>query len=152
MIKRITVNSCELKGINLALAEDYIVASFLDKKIYVWDRNTGKCKGRVSAPNERKLRGDNFIYPLHLSCHGHILVSSNHRGCDICVWNMKTGQLLKRHVAPEIERNSNEVSDMVYLENLNALLYTRSGIEVIAFPTSQRQSDNAVSRRQRHSA
>ena len=156
LIETITVNGWEIKDVNLALTEDYIVVSSKDKKMYVWDRSNDKWKwkGRLFAPNERKLSGDNFMHPLHLSCHGHILVTSNHRRRDICVWNLKTGQLLKRHDDPEkVERpyDSDEVSDIVYLENLNALLYTRSGIKVIAFPTSQRQSDNAVSRRQRHS-
>lgn len=39
----------------------------------------------------------NFAHPLYFSCHGHLLVSTAQVGGILCIWNMKTGQKLKRY-------------------------------------------------------
>ena len=68
------------------------------------------------------------VHPIFFSCHGHILVSTSFVGCAICIWDMKTGELLKRYNNAEEERytnllpDGNDATDMTYLESLNAFL------------------------------
>ena len=171
LIKTITVN--EFKVETVALSNDYIVASTIEKKIHIWDRNTGdKMVWRnhtntmfgtetnvaylLYANGELELdeEEDEIVYPLSLSCHGHILVSSNHMGGAVCIWDMKTGKMLKkRHVNPEDVNKRQldiETTGMVYLEHLNSFMcITKNGLYALSFPTSQRQSDNANSIRER---
>ena len=165
LVKTISVNEFEVG--NVALADDYIIASTVDKKIHIWNRSTGVKKvyhrhrpGRRVAlctflcnDGDDGINEQDYVFPLSLYCHGRILVSSNHVGCGICIWDMKTGQLLKRHDDPEKEvimQKAIEVFDVVYLEHMNAFVFLKGGMQISVFPTSQRQSDNAVSRRQRH--
>jgi len=68
------------------------------------------------------------VHPLFFSCHGNILVSTSFCGCAICIWDTKTGELLKRYNNAEEERytnllpDGNDATDMTYLESLNAFL------------------------------
>ena len=107
LTKTITVNEFEVR--NVALADDYIVASSMDKKLLIWDRITGlkmtyvRSSSFLCNDDEASLDEEDYVYPLSLSCHGNLLVSGNHLGCTICVWDMKTGKLLKTHEHPDKE-------------------------------------------------
>ena len=152
---------------NIALAEDYIVASSSDKKIHVWNRSTGDlmeyervvshggseqvdalCDFELDENEEEELMEAG--YELHFSCQ-HILVSTSRIGCAICIWNLKTGQLLMRHdeANEEGKVESNDVFDMTYLKSLNAFLCMDGYMNVWSFPTNRRQYDMAISTRRR---
>ena len=78
---------------------------------------------------------------MSLSCHGRILVSTSHIGCALCVCDMKTGELLKRHNEAEGEgvdmlpvNADSDVTDMVYLNRLNAFLCMGEYQNLWSFP------------------
>jgi len=155
LIKTITVPNWEVT--NVALANDYIVASSEYRNVYIWNRSTGDkmfypWRGSKSdllcdvEPDEEEE--DEYIQPLCLTCLGHILVSTSHAGCALCIWDMRTGALLKRHeqrdMLPEMMGYGD---DMVYLQGMNSFLcmgpfkYT----DAWAFPTNQSQYDKVIS-------
>ena len=168
LINTITLPNWEVN--NVALAEDYIVASSnKDKKVHIWNRSTGD-----KMVYRETFAGVSYTYsyeqlcdvgcdeelwnashwPLQLSCHGRILVSTSHIGCALCIWDMKTGKLLKRHneadeqgVVQMLPRGIfSEVTDMAYLQQLNAILCMTAEYENMwVFPTNQRQLDMATS-------
>ena len=172
LIKAIDVPNWEV--INVALAEDYIVASSKNKKVHIWNRSTGD-KMVYSKADERRgvvsyghlcdvgitqqlPHDEEYVWPLLLSCHGRILVSTSHIGCAICIWDMKTGKLLKRHNEADEQGVVqllpdgifSEVTDMVHLQQLNAILCMTAEYENMwSFPTNRRQYDMAASIRQR---
>jgi len=94
-----------------------------------------------------------LVHPLSLSCHGHILVSTSHIGCAVCIWDMKTGKLLKRHneakeqgvVKMLNEEGGKDVTDIVHLKKLNAFICTGEYENIWAFPINRRQLDMATS-------
>ena len=149
---------------NVALAEDYIVASSKNKKVHIWNRNTGDkmVYGLQGGKTRDSLcdighhisyEAEDFVWPLSLSCHGHILVSTSHIGCAICIWNMKTGELLKRHneaneegvVVMLPDDIYSDATDMAYLQRLNAFLCMGDYQNMWVFPTNQAQSEMATS-------
>jgi len=153
---------------NVALAEDYIVICSHDRKIHVWNRNTGEkivyrrslpggtseeidalCDYELDEDEEEELL--ETACELQFSCHGHIVVSTSHIGCAICIWDMKTGRLLKRHNEANEEGvvESNDVTDMEYLETLNAFLCMDGYMNIWSFPTNKRQYDMTISTRRR---
>jgi len=152
---------------NVALAEDYIVASSKNKRVHIWNRNTGDKMVYTSMYMTKHSLCDVGIteqlwnashWPLQLSCHGRILVSTSHIGCALCIWDMKAGKLLKRHneakeqgVVQMLPRGIfSEVTDMAYLQQLNAILCMTAEYENMwVFPTNQRQLDMATSIHQR---
>lgn len=167
LVKSIDVG--DLAVANVALAEEYIAASSSDKKLHIWNRNTGEkmvyttpeaeqvdalCDVDLDEDEEEEVL-EVISYPLHFSIHGHILVSTSHIGCAICIWNMKTGQLLGRYNNADEERHVDmlpdgiDASDLVYLNYLNAFLCMTGYMNVWSFPTNKRQSDMATSIRRR---
>lgn len=151
-----TIVTTDLCINNVSLADDYIVASSDDKKLHIWNRTTGeKLLILCDVDEEDELDMDDIIYPLSMSCHGHILVSTSHQGCALCVWNMNTGELLKRYIDADEERHVDmlpdgiDATDMAYLEHLNAFLCMTGFMNIWAFPTNKRQSDMAKSIRRR---
>jgi len=160
-----TIGAGVLDVNNVALADDYVVASSSDMKIHVWNRNTGEemvyttpeaeqvyalCDVDLDEDEEEELLGAGYS-ELQLSCHGHILVSTSRIGCAICIWNLKTGQLLKRYNEANEEEvtESNDATDMTYLESLNAFLCMDGYMNIWSFPTNKRQYDMATSTRRR---
>jgi len=141
---------------NVALAEDYIVASSKDKKVHIWNRSTGDKMvfglldgtardALCDVGVDDRLRPDEegFVRPLSFSCHGNILVSTSHIGWAVCIWDMKTGELLKRHMLPD---GTSDVTDMVHLKKLNAFICMNAGYEsMLAFPANQKQYEMATS-------
>jgi len=156
LIKTIDVPDWEVT--NVALTEDYIVASSKDKQLHIWNRSTGDkvVYGLRDGTTKNSLcdvpgvtLGTRTRYgraPLSLSCHGRILVSTSHVGCAVCVWDMKTGELLKRHNEAKEEsgvkmlnEGGRDVIGMVHLERLNAFLCVGLKENMWAFPTNQCQ-------------
>ena len=157
--KAVTVNQFEVR--NVALANHYIVASDAENRIHIWNRNTGeKMKYRQPEGWDLPFLYDSAeedgpiddIYPVSLSCHGKILVSTSRVACAICVWNMKTGELLKKHNDAEDERYDGHfdekfIPDMAYLKQLNAFVCTGEYMRVWSFPTNEQQFRAASSKR-----
>lgn len=162
LIKTIIVPIWEVT--NVALAKDYIVASSKNKKLHTWNRRTGEKmvyglqggETRVALCDvgvEDELPHDEeIVQTSFLSCHGHILVSTSHIGCAICIWDMKTGKLLKRHneadeegVVEMLPAGFSDVTDMTYLKRLNAFLCMGDYENMWVFPTNQVQSESAIS-------
>ena len=162
LVKTIDVPNWEVT--NVALAEDYIVASSKNKKGHIWNRSTGDkmvyglrdgtarealCDvGEVDELSQNEL----LVHPFHFSSHGNILVSTSHIGCAICVWDMKTGELLKRHNEAKTQcgvkmlgEGGKDVTDMVHLKKLNAFICTGEYENMWAFPTNRRLYDMATS-------
>ena len=145
-----TITVYDWEVINVALADDYIIAATKYKQIHIWDRITGAkvfdalCDTDVDDID--MLIEDDFIYPLRMSIHGHILVTTSHIGNGLCVWDMKTGQLLKRH---EYQREEDEPTAMVYLKHINGFLCMVGCMKIWSFPTNQNQSERAISIRRR---
>ena len=175
LTKTITVPNWEVN--NVALAEDYIVASSKNKKVHIWNRSTGdkmvyltpsvQVQRLVSALCDVKHddeldHEEEIVWPLSLSCHGSILVSTSHIGCAICIWDMKTGKLLKRHNEADEQgvvqmlnyttTGIEDVTDMAYLKRMNAYLCMSEYENMWAFPTNQVQSESAISIRNRVNA
>ena len=155
LTRTITVNDWNVG--NVALSNDYIVASSEDKKIHIWERSTGdKLHSALCEVDEDdQLDIEDCIYPIQMSCHGNILVSTSHYGCRLCVWDMKTGQLLIRRNDAEEEHVATpdfDAKDMVYLKHLNGFLCLTQSMHTWSFPTDQRQSDKAASIRQKEEA
>jgi len=163
LVKTIDVPNWEV--FNVALAEDYIVASSTDKNVHIWNRSTGdKMVYVLQGGTTREALCDVGVddelsqnelpfSPLHFSCHGRILVSTSHIGCAVCIWDMKTGELLKRHNEAKTqggvkmlnEEGGKDVTDMVHLKKLNAFICTGEYENMWAFPTNRRQYDIATS-------
>ena len=150
----ITVNDWEVSTGNVALADDYIIAATRYKQIHIWDRITGAkvfdalCDSDIIDDIDMFIE-DDFIYPLHMSIHGYLLVTTSHIGGALCVWDMKTGQLLKRH---EYQWDEDKPADMVYLKHINGFLCMVGCMKFLSFPTNQNQSERAVSIRRREVA
>ena len=89
-------------------------------------------------------------YPVRMSCHGHVLVSTSHLGCALCVWNVKTGQLLRRYNDAESAGHVNMLpTSMAYLKDLNGYICMVGFLNIWTFPTNQSQKDMAKMIRKR---
>jgi len=132
------VGDSDLAVANVALAEDYIVICSHDRKIHIWNRSTGEKMVYPGADQNGALCDycsdldyeemrdhvdeilEGTVHPIFFSCHGNILVSTSFCGCAICIWDMKTGELLKRFNNAEEERytnllpDGNDATDMTY--------------------------------------
>lgn len=113
------------------------------------------CDYDLDEDEEEELLETGTAYELHFSCHGNILVSTSHIGCAICIWDMKTGRLLKRHNEANEEEGIGmlpdgiDASDLVYLKHLNAFLCMTSYMYIWSFPRNQSEINNARSIRRR---
>ena len=141
----------------IVFGEDFIVGSCKLKKLHIWDRHTGQKTQDFLCDIEEddQLSPNDIIYPLHMSCHGHILVTTSHIGCAICIWNIKTGQLLKRCNNADEERfvdmlpDGTDATSMAYLKPLNGYICATGYLHIWTFPTNQQQSDTAIMIRDR---
>ena len=151
----------EFKLNETVLGEDFIAGSCELKKIHVWDRhNKHKTQSFLcDVEEDDELDLHDIIYPLHMVFHGHMLVTTSYVGDAICVWNMKTGQLLKRHYYDydqmeivvemvndtlNLNENDDETTSMAYLKPLNSYLCMNGSLDVWTFPTNQEQKDTAM--------
>ena len=138
----------------------YNVALADDNCIHVWNRITGDkmvYKWRVGTRNSgtRNALADVHLdeseeldigQPLHFSVQGNILFSTSRKvstssffSCAICIWDMKTGRLLKRYDEDGwVDDGSMDTSDMVYLKHLNGLacIADDMSMNVWSFPTT----------------
>jgi len=147
----------------VALADDYVAGASKDKKVHIWNRQTGEkiwsdlCD--VDEEDELDEEDDHYdddhIHPLSLSCHGHVLVATSHLGCAICVWDMKRGKLWKKYNHAEEERRvdrlplGTDVTSMAYVSEINGFLCMTGYMNIWTFPTNNDQSKAAHAIRKR---
>ncbi len=143
----------ELEIDNVALGDAYVVGSSTDRCIHIWDRVTGDKLPHVLCDEEEddRLEPYEIIHCLKLWCCGRILISSSHLGHKICVWDMKSGELLKEHPLDLDELpDGTDVTDIAYLPHLNGFIVISSYFTTfIAFATNERQSRMAKSIKRR---
>jgi WD40 repeat protein len=140
----------------VALAESFVVASCNEKKLHVFDRKGGQKVHTLCDVNcFQQLDADELVYPLALVTMGDLLITSSHIGNALCIWNLKTGQLLKRHNDALAQRMTDElpdgtdVTDMVYLKRLNAFATMNWSTVVRGFPTNEKTKKMLLSIRRR---
>jgi hypothetical protein len=109
----------------VVLTDDYIIGNTLWGNIFIWDRKTGEKMRRGFPLFEDHEFGNYYRLSTYMSCHGHILVSTSHISeCALCVWNIKTGQLLKKWSDPDIDKSSSSTvtRSMTYWKHQNLVL------------------------------
>jgi hypothetical protein len=142
---------------NVAMSEDFIVGASKDKKMHVWNRHTKEKLPYIlcDVDEEDELDDDDIISPICMSIHGHILVANSHLGAALCIWNVKTGQLLRKYNDAVEEGRTDllpdgpDASSMAYLKQLNGFILTTGYLNVWAFPTNQVQKDKVLAIRTR---
>lgn len=139
---------------NVALGDDYIVGASTQRDIHVWNRFTGEKLPHVLCDikeEDDRLGPDDIVRSLLLWCYGHILVSSSHLGNKLCIWDVKSGELLVEHVLELDELpDGSDPSSLAYLSHLNGfLLVTSYFSNFIAFPMNKRQEEMAKSIKRR---
>ena len=148
--------SVKLKA-EIAMGEDFIAGCCELKKIHVWDRHT-KQKTQSSlcdVEEDDEVGLIDIIYPTQMFCHGHMLVTTSHLGASLCIWNMKTGLLLKRYNHAEDERFVDmlpfgcDATSMAYSKPLNCHICMCGYINAWAFPTNSEQARIALLARER---
>eukprot|EP00984_Skeletonema_dohrnii_P022301 scaffold11434_cov104-Skeletonema_dohrnii-CCMP3373.AAC.1 len=144
----------DLQIVSIALGDDYIIGSSTLRDIHVWDSSTGEKLPHVLCDIEEeddRLSPDYIIRPLQLWCHGHILISSSHLGNKLCIWNVKSGDLLKEHSLNLDELpDGNDLTGLAFLPHLNGFLLVTSFLTTfISFPTNKRQESMAKSMKRR---
>ena len=129
---------------SVALSKHFIVGADNEKKIYVWDRNTGDLLHRdlcdVTLNHDEYIEEEFFIFSLSLcAISGGLLVSSSRLGAHLCVWSLSTGNLLARHESTE----NNDLPDGVDMHSLvqlptfqNAFAAAAGSIDIWGFPTN----------------
>ena len=139
---------------DVALGDDYVVGSSTDRHIHIWDRFTGEKLPHVLCDVEEeddRLSPGDFSHCLKLWCCGRILMSSSHLGNMLCVWDVKSGELLKEHPLELDELpDGTDITDIAYLPHLNGFLVVSPYLTTfIAFATNKRQLRMATSIRRR---
>ena len=143
----------------VAISDDFVVASCQLKKIHIWDRRTGTKMHTLCDVNEdEQLDPAEIIYPLCMKIYGgSFLVSASHLGHALCIWNMRTGELMRKYRNAEDEREVDmlpdglDVTSMTYVAPLNAFICMSGYMMVWAFPITKRQISmiKSIKRRER---
>eukprot|EP00523_Entomoneis_sp_CCMP467_P011543 CAMPEP_0168718652 /NCGR_PEP_ID=MMETSP0724-20121128/631_1 /TAXON_ID=265536 /ORGANISM="Amphiprora sp., Strain CCMP467" /LENGTH=461 /DNA_ID=CAMNT_0008765177 /DNA_START=126 /DNA_END=1511 /DNA_ORIENTATION=- len=136
-------------NITVTLSENYIIASWPDNTMTVWNRNTGSlCHQSLCDVDEEEDRvdPDELIHPLVIiPVSGDLVVTTSHEGHALCFWNMAKGKMLKKHTDAFESFMSDELpngcapTSMVYLrEELNTFVCTTCGglVATWGFPAS----------------
>lgn len=157
-IKSIGVDD-RLSIVHVALSDDFVVASCQMKKIHIWDRRTGtKMHTLCDVEEHEQLEPDEIIYPLCMHVYGgFFLVSASHLGNALCIWNMRTGELMRKYNDAEDQREVDmlpdgiDVTSMTYVAPLNAFICMSGHMMVWAFPMTTRQISmvKSIKRRER---
>ena len=132
----------------VALSGKYIVGSCDERKINIWDRKSGNLLhySLCDVDEEDMLNEEDIeVYGpsgLQVCCPDscEIMISSSHLGPVLCVWNMRTGELLGRYEEDLhfglLPNDGPDLSSMVYLEHLNGFLCMIGGLNIWSFPRS----------------
>jgi hypothetical protein len=85
---------------SLAVSNRFVVGSPGEtKRIRIYDKKTGCMLHDLCdvTDDEEMYEADEIIYGLQMEAIGDLLVSSSYKGCALCVWQMRTGTLLRRY-------------------------------------------------------
>mmetsp|Transcript_19369 Transcript_19369/g.55755 ORF Transcript_19369/g.55755 Transcript_19369/m.55755 type:complete len:483 (+) Transcript_19369:88-1536(+) len=144
---------------NVSIAGDFVAASCQMKKLHIWDRKSGtKMHTLCDVSKDEELEEDEAIHPLGMKTYGgSILVSTSHLGNALCIWNMKSGRLLKKHHDAQFQGQTDllpdgiDVTGMTYVDTLNAFVCMTGYMTVWAFPITERQVDmmKSIQRREK---
>jgi len=156
----LVVDDSVMLGTTMAFNDNFVAVSTRDKKIDIWERKSGtKCFSGlcdVCPDDELDEEDREFVGPeIPMIAMGHLLITSSHLGCAICVWNMKTGHLLKRHDDANEQRlidqlpDGMDISSMVYIECLNAFFCLMNYEIFWSFPLNRDMKNQARSIRRR---
>lgn len=137
---------------NVVMAEDFIVGACAERKIHVWNRRTKEKMPYIlcDVDEDDELARIDLLYARCMSLHGHTFVTNSYLGCALCVWNVKTGELLKKYNDVvdgqwvDLLPDRTDVTSMAYLKHLNGFVLTDGYLKVWTFPTNQDQKDRAV--------
>ncbi|GKY92262.1 hypothetical protein MPSEU_000197300 [Mayamaea pseudoterrestris] len=161
----------------IAVTDRYVAGNVDDGIVQVYDRSTGE---RLHNLIEKEHPGpDGFddddddedealLYPIYMVAIGDLLVTSSMRGNAICVWQMKTGTLLKSYYQTFTRRISYPlpsgvpVTSMVLLPNFGctAFVTVAGELTVFAFPENAKEEKKldlmkqreAIARKRSHDA
>lgn len=147
---------------SIVLSASYVVGSSESKVMRVWARESKDLvhKDICDLPEESRLDEiDDLYYPLSMVVvNGDLLVTSSNEGNALCVWNLKTGVLLKRHT-DAFHRDCVEGSDplpdgvdvtsMVYLKPLNTFVCMTCSMRAWSFPNDLTMEKKVESIRRR---
>ena len=149
----------ELSIAHVAISDDFVVASCEMKKIHIWDRRTEtKIHTLCDVNEDEQLEPEEIVYPLCMKIYGgFFLVSASHLGNALCIWNMRTGELMRKYRNAEDEREVDmlpdgvDVTSMAYVAPLNAFICMTGHMMVWAFPITKRQISmiKSIKRRER---
>jgi hypothetical protein len=145
--------SADIDQMEVALTSRYVAASCESRRIHVWDRESGQKLHTLCDAEDHMLfdaedvnhtlyrRRKQLQNPLMMIPFGHLLFSISYCSLYICVWNIKTGTLLKKHFDEIFDP-----SDMLYVRPLNAIVIL-SGFysRILSFHTSDTVSDDILS-------
>ncbi len=132
----------------IAVTDSFVALSTCEKKIDVWDRQSGtrlhSALCDVDASEELEEEDYEVISKkIPFVTMGHLLIAASHLGCALCIWNLKTGRLLKRHNDASEQRICDELPDgmdvtsMVYVEYLNAFISMMNTEVAWIFPLNE---------------
>jgi WD40 repeat protein len=144
----------------VASSSDFVIGASTDNKIHVWDRRTGEKRPYVlcDVEDDEELDEDEILYPLRMSCHGHILVTTSYLGCALCVWDISTGRLLRRWNDEAEDEHYTDImqpgdgpdfTSMAYWRQLNGFICTDGYLNIWCFPVNQDQRSSALDIRNR---
>jgi hypothetical protein len=148
-VQRVVVEEDLLYDNTVALAESFVVVSCNEQKLHVFDRKGGqKVHTLCHVDEDEQVDFHALADPLAMITMGDLLIASSHAsshiGNALCIWNLKTGQLLKRHndaldkrIGRSRFRIGTDVTGMVYLKHLNAFATMNESTVVWGFPTDE---------------
>jgi hypothetical protein len=119
------------------------VACSRSSRVYIFDRESGKkLHNLCDLEDEDKDVDFDTVYPLTMEAVGDLLVTTSIYGCALCVWQMRTGTLLRRY-EDAFERRiayrhpeGSDVASMVRLKgwDCTAFVTNGGGLMLWAFP------------------
>lgn len=163
VVKQYPTNAIQgIKGI--LITESFLVLSLERKCFCVLDRKNGEIvhssltdKPNSSLTEEEEEEDDEFsIYPLTMKVlSGDLIVTSSYQGHALCIWNLRQGQLLKRHAhafehfSDEIQEDGVDVTSIMYDQDINTIICGCYGLYAWSFPIDNGMKKRVISIRRR---
>jgi len=157
-----------IQGIRgILITESFLVLSLKRKCFCVLDRKNGEIihssltdKPNSSLTEEEEDDYDEFdIYPLTMKLlSGDLIVTSSYQGHALCIWNLRNGELLKRHAhafgsathfSDEIQEDGVDVTSIIYDQDINTIICACYGLYAWSFPIDPTMNDRVISIRRR---
>jgi len=118
---------------SVVLGERYIAASYQAGLIHIYDAATGSLLHRdlCDVPENQRLNPvARWLLPVAMTIVGDLLISASHLGAAaLCIWNMRTGCLLRRH--DDMYRMGIDVNDLRFVYEIVQLRHLPAFVVVI---------------------